>query len=96
MGTNQWVSPRDGKWAVHGEGNQRATKIFDRQSDAAAYARDIAINQKSEVIIQVGMVKSVLRTVMAMTLALRAIRSISHILVSTEPCIQQRQILYLL
>ena len=52
MGTNQWVSPRDGKWAVHGEGNQRDTKLFDRQSDAAAYARNIAINQKSEVIIQ--------------------------------------------
>ncbi len=52
MGTNQWVSPRGDRWAVHGEGNQRDTKIFDRQSDAAAYARDIAINQKSEVIIQ--------------------------------------------
>ena len=34
MGTNQWVSPRGDKWAVHGEGNQRDTKIFDRQSDA--------------------------------------------------------------
>lgn len=52
MGKNQWVSPRDDKWAVHGEGNQKDTKLFDTQKDAAAYARDIAINQKSEVIIQ--------------------------------------------
>lgn len=52
MGKNQWVSPRNNGWAVHGEGNQKDTKLFDTQKDAAAYARDIAINQKSEVIIQ--------------------------------------------
>lgn len=52
MGKNQWVSPRDGKWAVHGEGNQRDTKVFDTQKAAADYAKNIAINQKSEVIIQ--------------------------------------------
>lgn len=52
MGKNQWVSPRDGKWGVHGEGNQRDTKIFDTQHDAQEYARQIAINQRSEVIIQ--------------------------------------------
>ena len=52
MGKNQWVSPRDNGWAVHGEGNQKDTKLFDTQKDAAAYARNIAINQKSEVIIQ--------------------------------------------
>lgn len=52
MGTNQWVSPRGDQWAVHGEGNQRDTKLFDTQKDAAAYAREIAKNQRSEVIIQ--------------------------------------------
>lgn len=52
MGKNQWVSPRDGKWAVHGERNGRDTKLFDTQREAATYAREIAINQKSEVIIQ--------------------------------------------
>ena len=52
MGKNQWVSPRDNKWAVHGEGNQRDTKVFDTQKSAADYARNIAINQRSEVIIQ--------------------------------------------
>lgn len=52
MGKNQWVSPRNGQWAVHGEGNSKDTKIFERQSDAADYARNIAKNQGSEVIIQ--------------------------------------------
>lgn len=52
MGKNQWVSPRDGEWAVHGEGNERDTKRFPTQKEAADYARQIAINQESEVIIQ--------------------------------------------
>ena len=53
MGKNQWVSPRDGgKWAVHGEGNERDTKLFDTQKDAWDYAIDIAKNQESEVIVQ--------------------------------------------
>jgi len=53
MGKNQWVSPRDkGKWGVHGEGNQRDTKIFDRKSDAVEYAKEIAKNQRSELIVQ--------------------------------------------
>lgn len=52
MGKNQWVSPRDNRWGVHGEGNSRDTKLFDTQKEAADYARSIAINQKSEVIIQ--------------------------------------------
>ncbi|MBR3272554.1 MAG: DUF2188 domain-containing protein [Clostridia bacterium] len=52
-GKNQWVSPRpNGKWAVHGEGNDRDTRICDTQAEAAAIARDIAKNQHSEVIIQ--------------------------------------------
>nr|DAS43700.1 MAG TPA: protein of unknown function (DUF5633) [Caudoviricetes sp.] len=52
MGKNQWVSPRNGKWAVHGEGNSRDTKLFDTQAEAAACARKIAKNQKSERIVQ--------------------------------------------
>ena len=52
MGKNQWVSPRGDKWAVHGEGNKKDTKTFDTQREAANYARDIAINQRSEVITQ--------------------------------------------
>lgn len=53
MGKNQWVSPRpDGKWAVHGEGNTKDTKIFNTQKEAEDYARKIAKNQKSELITQ--------------------------------------------
>lgn len=53
MGNNQWVSPRNnGKWGVHGEGNSRDTNVFDTQAEAIARAREIAINQHSEVIVQ--------------------------------------------
>jgi len=52
MGKNQWVSPHGKNWVVQPENGQRATKIFDNQKDAANYARNIAINQHSELIIQ--------------------------------------------
>ncbi|MBP5383525.1 MAG: DUF2188 domain-containing protein [Lachnospiraceae bacterium] len=52
MGKNQWVSPRGDKWAVHGEGNDRDTALYNTQAEAAARAKEIATNQHSEVIIQ--------------------------------------------
>ena len=52
MGENQWVSPRDGKWAVHGEGNKRDTAIFNTQAEAQARAIQIATAKHSEVIVQ--------------------------------------------
>lgn len=52
MGKNQWVSPRDNKWAVHGEKNTKDTKLFNTQREAEIYAQSIAKNQKSEVIVQ--------------------------------------------
>ncbi|EBX1354748.1 DUF2188 domain-containing protein [Shigella flexneri] len=52
MGKNQWVTTRGDKWAVVGEGNSKATSLHDTQKDAINAARDIAINQKSELIIQ--------------------------------------------
>lgn len=52
MGKNQWVSPRGDKLAVHGEWNSRDTGLYNTQKEAADRAREIAINQKSEVIIQ--------------------------------------------
>lgn len=52
MGKNQWVVPHDGQWAVKGEGNERATSVHDTQAEAIAAARNIAINQRSELIIQ--------------------------------------------
>lgn len=52
MGKNQWVTKRDNGWAVIGEGNSRATAITKTQKEAAEIAKNIAINQRSEVIIQ--------------------------------------------
>lgn len=51
MGKNQHVVPSGDGWAVKGEGNQKATSIHPTQSAAADRARDIAINQRSEVVI---------------------------------------------
>ena len=42
MGKDQWVSPRGDKWAVHGAGNERDTKLFDTQKQAQDYAIKIA------------------------------------------------------
>ena len=51
MGKNQHVVPHGNGWAVRGAGNSRVTSNHDTQSDAAKAAREIAINQKSEVLI---------------------------------------------
>lgn len=52
MGKNQYVVTNNGKWGVRGEGNSRLTGVYDKQSDAIKAARQIAINQKSELFIQ--------------------------------------------
>ncbi len=52
MGKNQYVVTSNGKWGVRGEGNSRLTALYDKQSDAIKAARQIAINQKSELLIQ--------------------------------------------
>ena len=52
MGKNQWVVRHGDKWAVKGEGNKRATKVTDTQKQAINVAKEIAQNQKSELIIQ--------------------------------------------
>lgn len=51
MGKNQHVVPKAGKWQVIGEGNEKATATFDTQAEAIEKAREIAINQESEVVI---------------------------------------------
>lgn len=52
MGTNQHVTPHpDGGWQVKGENNERATKRTETQNQANEIARNIAINQKSELFI---------------------------------------------
>ena len=51
MGKSQHVVPFGSDWAVRGEGNQRRTAITNTQSEAIDIAREIAINQRSEVVI---------------------------------------------
>ncbi|MFY9826127.1 MAG: DUF2188 domain-containing protein [Thermoanaerobaculia bacterium] len=51
MGKNQHVVPHGDGWGVVGEGNQRSTGNYDTQQEAFERAREIAINQGSEVFI---------------------------------------------
>ncbi len=51
-GKNQHVVPApNGKWGVRGEGNSKLTKITSTKNKAIEKAREIAKNQKSEVVI---------------------------------------------
>ena len=52
MGKNQWVVKHEDGWAQRGEGHDRVTKTFVRQEDAIAAARETAIREKSELIVQ--------------------------------------------
>lgn len=51
MGKNQHVVKRDNGWAVLGENNTRDTSHHRTQEEARLAAREIAKNQKSEVVI---------------------------------------------
>lgn len=51
MKTNQHVVKRAGGWAVVGEGNSRDTSVHPTQQEAIERAREIAQNQRSEVVI---------------------------------------------
>lgn len=48
---NQHVVPRGNNWAVQGAGNEKATRIVSTQSEGIKIAKEIAINQKSEMFI---------------------------------------------
>ena len=50
-GKNQHVVKRDEGWAVRGEGHTKDTSHHRTQKEAADAARQIAQNQKSEVLI---------------------------------------------
>lgn len=50
-GKNQHVVPKGDDWAVRGAGNDKVTKIVSTQKEAIKIARDIAINQGSEMFI---------------------------------------------
>lgn len=51
MGKNQHVVKAPNGWGVRSEHNTRITQKFDTQKEAIAKAREIAINQKSELFI---------------------------------------------
>ena len=51
MGKNQHVVPHGDGWAVRGAGNSRVTSTHGTQAQEQAAAREIAINQRSEVVI---------------------------------------------
>lgn len=50
-GKNQHVVPHENGWAVRGAGNERATAVHPKQSDAIDQAREIARHQGSELLI---------------------------------------------
>lgn len=41
----------DGKWQVKGEGAQKALKLFDTQKEAIDYAKKVANNQDTNIVI---------------------------------------------
>jgi len=51
VGKNQHVVPHNGEWGVRGAGNSKVTVTVPTQTEATRIAREIAINQGSEVII---------------------------------------------
>ena len=50
-GKNQHIVPHPDGWAVKGAGNQRATSVHETQAEAIDAAREIAINNSSELLI---------------------------------------------
>lgn len=48
---DQHVVPHDGDWAVRGEGNERVTSLHDTQGAAIDRAKEIARNERTEVVI---------------------------------------------
>jgi len=51
MSKNQHVVPKGKEWGVRGEGNDRLTSTTPTQRAAIDRAREIAIREKSEVVI---------------------------------------------
>lgn len=52
MGKDQFVVKHGDKWAVVGANNKQVTRITDTQKEAINIARNIAINQQSEMRVQ--------------------------------------------
>jgi hypothetical protein len=51
MGKDQHVVPAGDGWGVRGEGNERLTSHHDTKREAEEAAREIARNQRSDVVI---------------------------------------------
>jgi len=51
MGKNQHIVQTDNGWGIKGEGNSRLTSVHGTQQEAINAGRQIAINQKSELVI---------------------------------------------
>ncbi len=49
--SNQHVVPKDGGWAVRKQGAARATKVFGTQTEAVAFARNVAKRNSGELFI---------------------------------------------
>ena len=50
-GKDQFVVPTNGGWGVRGAGNEKLTKVCKTQKDAIEVAKNIAMNQQSELIV---------------------------------------------
>ena len=48
---NYHVTPKDGVWQVKGSGNERASKLFNTQTEARTYGRELAIKNHSELLV---------------------------------------------
>lgn len=55
---NQHIVPHSSGWAVRGAGNQRFTSVHVTQSEAISAARETAIRQGSEMLIQPAILAS--------------------------------------
>lgn len=51
---NQHVVPRDDQWAVRGAGAKRDTEVFGNKQEAVDRARQIAQNQRTELLVHGG------------------------------------------
>jgi len=51
MAKNVHVIPHKDGWATKREGNDRASKVFEKKSDAVSYGRKVAKHDKTELIV---------------------------------------------
>lgn len=52
MGKNVFISPNGDRWSVQTVGSEKPYRVAETQKEAIRIGRDLAINNKSELIIQ--------------------------------------------